>query len=52
MKKESSTRNRFIHLYNPEKEGIGSYDLHYINAYKKNKVKNKKNKTEFRRYAA
>ena len=35
MNKNSSSRNRFIHLYNPEKEGLGSYDKNYINAYKK-----------------
>ena len=29
-------KNGFIHLYNPKKEGLGSYDIHYINAYKKN----------------
>ena len=38
MHKKSKTRNGFIHLYNPKKEGLGSYDLNYINAYKKNKI--------------
>ena len=37
MKKHLNTRNQFIHLYNPSEEGLGSYDVHYINAYKKNK---------------
>ena len=37
MNKNSKSRNGFIHLYNPKKEGLGSYDVHYINAYKKNK---------------
>ncbi len=53
MNKNSISRNRFIHLYNPKKEGLGSYDVHYINAYKKDK--NRKNKLENKnkeRYAA
>jgi len=33
----SKTRNGFIHLYNPQEEGLGLYDIHYINAYKKRK---------------
>ena len=37
MNKNSNSRNGFIHLYNPKKEGLGSYDIHYINAYKKDK---------------
>ena len=37
MNKNSKSRNGFIHLYNPKKEGLGSYDVHYINAYKKDK---------------
>ena len=37
MKKNSRSRSGFIHLYNPKKEGLGSYDVHYINAYKKDK---------------
>ena len=37
MIKNSKSRNGFIHLYNPKKEGLGSYDVHYINAYKKDK---------------
>ena len=39
MNKNSNSRNGFIHLYNPKEEGLGSYDVHYINAYKKNKSK-------------
>ena len=35
MKMNKNSRNDFIHLYNPKKEGLGSYDVHYINAYKK-----------------
>tara|TARA_Y100001968_G_C18845304_1_gene475523 strand:+ start:79 stop:222 length:144 start_codon:yes stop_codon:yes gene_type:complete len=39
MNNNSKSKNGFIHLYNPEEEGLGSYDIHYINAYKKNKNK-------------
>ena len=53
MNKNSKSRNGFIHLYNPKKEGLGSYDVHYINAYKKDKsIKNKLNKSDNERYAA
>ena len=37
MNKNLKSRNGFIHLYNPKEEGLGSYDVHYINAYKKEK---------------
>ena len=37
MNKLPKSRKGFIHLYNPKEEGLGSYDVHYINAYKKNK---------------
>ena len=47
MNKNSKSRNGFIHLYNPKKEGLGSYDVHYINAYKKDKsIKNNLNKRD------
>tara|TARA_B100000214_G_scaffold347217_1_gene298371 strand:- start:317 stop:481 length:165 start_codon:yes stop_codon:yes gene_type:complete len=47
------SRSRYIHLYNPKKEGIGLYDVHYINAYKKEKTKkNKLKKENDQRYAA
>ena len=53
MNKNSKSRNRFIHLYDPKKEGVGSYDVHYINAYKKNKSLNEKlSKTNDEREAA
>ena len=53
MNKNSKSRNGFIHLYNPKKEGLGSYDVHYINAYKKDKsLKNNPNKSDNERYAA
>ena len=37
MNKISKSRNGLLHLYNPKEEGLGSYDVHYINAYKKDK---------------
>ena len=37
MNKYPNSRNGYIHLYNPKIEGLGSYDVHYINAYKKDK---------------
>ena len=36
MNNNSSKRNKSTHLYNPKAEGLGTYDMHYINAYKKN----------------
>ena len=44
MNKNSKSRNGFIHLYNPKEEGLGAYDVHYINAYKKIKRFNKTKK--------
>ena len=53
MNKNSNSRNKLIHLYNPKKEGIGSYDINYINAYNKDKsIKNKLYKKDKERYAA
>ena len=53
MNKNSKSRNRSIHLYNPKKEGLGSYDVHYINGYKKDKnLKNILSKKDKGRYAA
>ena len=53
MNKNLKFRNGFIHLYNPMKEGLGSYDLNYINAYKKDKsLKNNLKKSDRERYAA
>ena len=53
MNKNSKSRNGFIHLYNPKKEGLGSYDVHYINAYKKDKnLKNELKEKGKERYAA
>ena len=51
--KNSNNRKRFIHLYNPEEEGLGSYDENYINAYKKNNLlKFNQLKKSKERYAA
>jgi len=53
MNNNSKSRNGFIHLYNPKVEGLGSYDVHYINAYKKDKSKkNNLNKSDKERYVA
>ena len=53
MNKNIKSRNGFIHLYNPKKEGLGSYDVHYMNAYKKNKDLNiEQSKNVKERYAA
>ena len=53
MNKNSKSRNGLFHLYNPKKEGLGSYDVHYINAYKKDKrLKNELNENDKGRYAA
>ena len=53
MNKNSKFRNKFIHLYNPKEEGLGSYDVNYINAYLKEKIlKNKLQKKNNERYAA
>ncbi len=53
MNKNLKSRNGFIHLYNPKKEGLGKYDLNYINAYtKKRSLKNKLIKTTEERYVA
>ena len=47
MNKYSKSRDRIIHLYNPKTEGLGSYDVHYMNAYKKEKcIKNELKKKE------
>tara|TARA_B100001029_G_scaffold163791_1_gene154184 strand:- start:1451 stop:1609 length:159 start_codon:yes stop_codon:yes gene_type:complete len=51
--KNSNNRSIYLHLYNPKYEGLGSYDVHYINAYKKKKaLKQRKSLTKKERYAA
>ena len=53
MIKNSNSRDYLIHLYNPKEEGLGSYDLNYINACKKRKIKSKELlKKDNERYAA
>ena len=53
MNESTKSRNGYIHLYNPKEEGLGSYDVNYINAYKKVKsIKNNLKKTDKERYAA
>ena len=53
MSKNSNPRDRFIHLYNPKKEGLGSYDVHYINAFNKdNNLKIQAKAKESERYVA
>tara|TARA_Y100001968_G_scaffold269148_1_gene259833 strand:+ start:1825 stop:1986 length:162 start_codon:yes stop_codon:yes gene_type:complete len=53
MNYDLKPRNRFSHLYNPKEEGLGAYDFHYINAYKKKKrIKIDANKKLNERYAA
>ena len=53
MNNNSKPRSGFIHLYNPKKEGLGSYDANYINAYKKDKnLKNKPTQKNQERYVA
>tara|TARA_Y100001968_G_C19125048_1_gene603836 strand:+ start:503 stop:670 length:168 start_codon:yes stop_codon:yes gene_type:complete len=36
-KKNTTNRNSLVKLYNPKIEGLGSYDINYINAYRKKK---------------
>ena len=53
VNKFQNSRNRLIHLYNPKEEGLGSYDINYINAYKKKKfIKRGFHKNNNPRYAA
>ena len=44
MKNTKNQTNRCIHLYNPKEEGLGSYDINYMNACKKASTLNPKNK--------
>ena len=39
MIKKNRLNNGYIHLYNPKEEGLGLYDINYINAYRKNNEK-------------
>ena len=52
LNKDLKTSKGIAHLYNPKEEGVGSYDVNYINAYKKEyRIKNKQRKAS-ERYAA
>ena len=42
MYQKSKSRYGLIHLYNPKKEGLGPYDVNYMNAQRKNKNFKKK----------
>ena len=50
MKSKENERNGYIHLYNPKEEGLGNYDINYINANKK--LIKEKTKGTYERYAA
>ena len=50
MNTKGNTRNGFIHLYNPKEEGLGDYDINYVNANKKSKKQKTTRSNE--RYAA
>ena len=53
MIKNPRLRNRFLHLYNPKIEGLGSYDKNYINAYQNDKRRKIKSMENYREgYAA
>ena len=53
MNKNTKSRNGFIHLYNPKEEGLGNYDIHYINAYNKTKkLISLQQEKKMKRYAA
>ncbi len=53
MNKKSNSRSGHIHLYNPKKEGLGMYDVNYINAYKKHtSIKSKQLTKNDERYVA
>ena len=53
MNKNNQERRGFIHLYNPKTEGLGAYDINYINANKQNKELKEPSKTSNKmRYVA
>ncbi len=53
MNKNSKYRARYVHLYDPKKEGIGKYDVNYINAHEKNKRTKESQIKDYKgRYAA
>ena len=53
MNNNTKPRFKSMHLYNPKQEGLGKYDIHYINAYRKNKILEESSKERrARRYVA
>tara|TARA_B100000902_G_C26928494_1_gene725178 strand:+ start:143 stop:304 length:162 start_codon:yes stop_codon:yes gene_type:complete len=53
MKHNTRGQNSAKHLYNPKAEGLGTYDIHYINAYRKSEnSKSFKEAKTIKRYAA
>ena len=53
MNNNPKNRIKTIHLYNPKQEGLGTYDIHYINAYRKNEIVEELSKERrITRYAA
>tara|TARA_Y100001968_G_scaffold316308_1_gene343969 strand:+ start:681 stop:848 length:168 start_codon:yes stop_codon:yes gene_type:complete len=53
IKKNINWERPCLHLYNPQKEGLGSYDVNYINAYeKKYKLEREGKNMNERRHAA
>ena len=53
MNKNHNSRIGYTKLYNQKEEGIGSYDINYINAYKNTKeINNKAKKNTIKRQAA
>jgi hypothetical protein len=51
MNKNNYSRTGLIHLYNPKEEGLGSYDINYVNAYKVNQIDKKIEQTNNERHA-
>ena len=53
MNNKNKSRSGYIHLYNPKEEGLGRYDIHYINACRKSEnLKALKKAGTIKRYAA
>ena len=53
MNKNPKSLRGFVHLYNPKEEGLGAYDINYINAYKRNRgIKKPLNKINKERYVS
>ena len=53
MRNSKKNQTNCKHLYNPKEEGLGRYDIHYINAYRKSEnLKAFKKAGTIKRYAA